>query len=43
MRSEGLEIGLDAGAAAGIGTGDSEGAEGARVGERHESTCGTVG
>ena len=38
MRSEGLEIGLNAGATAGIGTGNGKNAERARVGERHERT-----
>jgi len=41
MRSEGLEIGLNAGATARIGTGNSQNAERASVGRRHESTCGT--
>jgi hypothetical protein len=36
MRSESLEIGLNARAAARIGTGEGKNAEGATVGERHE-------
>jgi hypothetical protein len=42
MRSERLEIGLNAGAAARIGTGNSQNAERASVGERHEFAYGTV-
>ena len=38
MRSEGLEIGLNAGATARIGTGNSKNAERASVGKRHEFT-----
>jgi len=37
MRSEGLEIGLNAGATARIGTGNRQNAERASVGKRHES------
>jgi hypothetical protein len=43
MRSEGLELGLNAGATTRIGTGDSENAERASVGKRHEATYGRVG
>jgi hypothetical protein len=40
MRITKIEIGLNAGATARVGTGDSKNAERASVGERHESTCG---